>query len=367
MPADLAELLHRAAPEPAAPVDPERLWRAGRRRRYRQVAATVSVLAAAVLWAVDTGAGEPDEEVVDVTTADLTHTDDPAQGFGVEYPSTWQRATTSLTPGRTNPVEILSLGTGDLAEGSRGCPQLPTGALEAMSPTDAFVTVQEELSAPAALRPDRPDRFPPAGSEDGGEVPLCLTHPPTFGDWDLRFWWIRFQDAGRGFYVLVAIGDQATDETWAETWAILDSLRFDPVPTSAASRTVISGTLRDGLPWLVRNDAVHGLCVKLGEADLGCDDEGPVIGPGADPATPRLALAPSARSFESGSLVYGFLPAGATRVELVYDDGPSIPTGLVIEPDERFWAAPVDPDDNPDGVSYRDDGGGIWLFGLRSR
>jgi hypothetical protein len=365
MPADLAELLHHAALEPAAPVDPERLWRAGRRRRYRKVAATVTVLAAAVLWAVDTG--EAPEEAVDVATADLTHTEDPAQAFSVEYPSTWQRATTSLTPGRTNPVEILSLGTGDLVPGSRGCPQLPTGALEAMSPTDAFVTVQEELSAPAARLPNRPGRFPPAGLEDGGQVPLCLAHPPTFDDWPLRFWWLRFQDTGRGFYVLVAIGDQATEQTRAETWAILDSLRFDAPAASAASRTVISGTLLDGQPWTVRHDTVHGLCVKLGEADLGCDDEGPVIGPGADPATPRLALAPSARSFDSGSLVYGFLPAGATRVELVHDDGRSITTGVVIETDERFWAAPVDPEDNPEGVVYRDEGARIWLFGLRSR
>ena len=359
MPPDLTELLHHAAPEPAAPVDPERLWRAGRRRRYRKAAATVTVLAAALLWAVDRGP----EEAVDVATADLTRTEDPAHGFSVEYPSTWQRAATSLTPGRTNPVEILSLGTGDLVEGSRGCPELPTGTLEAMSPTDAFITVQEELSSPAALFPNRPYPFPPAGLEDGGQVPTCLAHPPTFDDWPLRFWWLRFQDTGRGFYVLVAIGDQATEQTRAETWAILDSLRFDAPPASAASRTVINGMLLDGQRWTVRNDAVHGLCVKLGVADLGCDDEGPVIGPGADPATPRLALAASARSFDSGSLVYGFLPAGATRIELIYDDGRSITPGLVIEPDERFWAAPVDPEDNPRTVAYLDgDGAELQRF-----
>ncbi|HZM42269.1 MAG TPA: hypothetical protein VFB94_24300, partial [Acidimicrobiales bacterium] len=141
MPADLAELLHHAAPEPAAPVDPERLWRAGRRRRYRKVAATLTVLSVAVLWAVDTGSREQDEDALDVSTSDRILIEDPAQGFSVEYPSTWQRATTSLTPGRTNPVEILSLGTDGLVEGSRGCPDLPTGTLEAMSPTDAFITV----------------------------------------------------------------------------------------------------------------------------------------------------------------------------------------------------------------------------------
>jgi hypothetical protein len=360
MPADLAELLHHAAPEPAAPVDPERLWRAGRRRRYRKVAATLTVLSVAVLWAVDTGSREHDEDALDVSTSDRILIEDPAQGFSVEYPSTWRRATTDLTPNLTDPVEILSLGTGYLVPGGRSCAQLPMNALKAMSPTDGFVSVQEQHSAPTGLFPDRPDRFPPPGYEGDSEVAACLSRPPKVDSW-----WIRFQDAGRAFYVLVAIGRQASEETRAETWAILDSLRFGPLPEPSGA--VITGTLLDGQPWTVRHDAVHGLCVMFGEANLGCDDQGPVIGPDADPAIPRLAPARSARSPDSGSLVYGFLPPGATRVELIYDGGPRIPTGLVVEPDERFWAAPVDPEDIPHGVGYRDDGGVIWMFGLRSR
>jgi hypothetical protein len=46
--------------------------------------------------------------------------------------------------------------------------------------------------------------------------------PPVFDHW-----WFAFNDAGRGFHVLVAIGTQASDQTRGETWAILDSLRFD--------------------------------------------------------------------------------------------------------------------------------------------
>lgn len=370
MPTDLAELLNQAAPEPTRSLDPERLWRAGQhRRRHRRVTVTVAILVVAGLsvagvnW-LDT---KPDRVV---TAAETIVADDPTHGFSVDYPATWRRATMNLTPGLTDPVEILSLGTGDLVPGGHSCAQFPVAALEAMSPTDAFMTVQERRSPQAAGLapgesfdettgfPDRPSLFPPTGSENASEVIDCLARPPVFDHW-----WFSYSEAGRGFHVLVAIGTQATQRTRAETWAILDSLQLVRItsttvqPGSPSNGAVISGLLLDGRVWTVHNDPAHGLCVTLGDEPLGCDDEGPVIASDADPATPRIALAADASSFNSGSLVYGFLPDGATSVELVHDAGGSITAGLVIEPDGRFWAVPVDPDDNPETVIYRDDTG----------
>lgn len=160
-------------------------------------------------------------------------TEVPTHGFTVEYPPTWHRAT-ALTPALADPVEILSLGTGDLSSGGHSCAQFPVAAPEAMSPTDAFVTVQERLSREGAgLRPGqpwdeaagfppRPDQFPPSDSKNVSEVVDCLAAPPVFDHW-----WFAFNDAGRGFHVLVAIGTQASDQTRGQTWAILDSLRFE--------------------------------------------------------------------------------------------------------------------------------------------
>lgn len=75
----------------------------------------------------------------------------------------------------------------------------------------------------AAGFPPRPNQFPPSGSMNNSEIVACLTEPPVFDHW-----WFAFNDAGRGFHVLVAIGTQATDQPRGEAWAILDSLQIDP-------------------------------------------------------------------------------------------------------------------------------------------
>jgi hypothetical protein len=234
MPPDLAQLLHQAAPEPSRPLDPEHVWRAGRRRRQRRrltlgftIVAVAGLAAGAVAWL---DRPEPNRTIAaggDIVAQVPTH------GFTVEYPPTWHRST-PLTPALADPVEILSLGTGDLPPGGHSCAQFPVAALEAMRPTDAFVTVQERLSTEGAgLRPGqpwdeaagfppRPDEFPPSNSRNVSEVVDCLAAPPVFDHW-----WFAFNDAGRAFHVLVAIGTNASDQTRSETWAILDSLRFE--------------------------------------------------------------------------------------------------------------------------------------------
>jgi hypothetical protein len=157
MPADLAELLHPAAPETTRSLDPEGLWRAGQyRRRHRRLAVIVAILVVAGFVVV--GVSWLDAEADRVVTApDSILVGDSTHGFSIEYPATWHRASTSLTPGLADPVEIVSLGTGDLVPGSHSCAQFPVAALEAMGRTDAFITVQERLSPHAAgLAPGQP-------------------------------------------------------------------------------------------------------------------------------------------------------------------------------------------------------------------
>ncbi|HEY8526719.1 MAG TPA: hypothetical protein VIL48_17245 [Acidimicrobiales bacterium] len=104
----------------------------------------------------------------------------------------------------------------------------------------------------------------------------------------------------------------------------------------------------------------HGLCVTLGPSDLGCDDVGPAVPPGADPATPRSAADETGYPYplpEASALAYGYLPPGADTVELVHDDGRTVTDGLAVEPTERFWAMPLAVGDNPETVVYRDAAG----------
>jgi hypothetical protein len=194
---------------------------------------TVAALGTAAVWL-----DHPESD--HTVTGDLGTHEDPTRGFAIDYPETWHRAATTLTPRLTDPVEIVSLGTGDLPAGGDACVQFPVAALEALNPTDALITIEERLSPQAAGLspgqpwddaagfPPRPQEFPPSGSKNISEVVDCLAAPPTFDHW-----WFAFNDAGRAFHVLVAIGTQASGPTRAETWAILDSFRVDPYPEAA--------------------------------------------------------------------------------------------------------------------------------------
>lgn len=159
------------------------------------------------------GVSEPSTPPVDV-----------GEGIVVEVPPGWMLAGEPLTPALVNPREILSLGTYPLRAGGNRCAQLPEQALEDLGPDDAFVSVQERSSsAPPGpeFRP-RPERFGPTLGIGYAklEFTACLEAREQFF---LR--WIPFQDQGRAFYALVAIGHDASSETRAEAWAILDGLQ----------------------------------------------------------------------------------------------------------------------------------------------
>jgi hypothetical protein len=169
--------------------------------------------------------------------------EDSGQGLGVLYPEDWNRSTTTLTRSLTEPRELLSLGTHGLRPGSELCAQMAGNALDDMSELDAFISVQErEVSsdAPPGAEsfPMRPDDFEleardadvgAACSENGG----------------IQSWWIPFRDEGRSFYLQVAIGKSASEDTRRQVTGILKSLRFTPIAARALPAAK-SGQLRDG-------------------------------------------------------------------------------------------------------------------------
>jgi hypothetical protein len=144
--------------------------------------------------------------------------------YSVSYPSSWHRATRSLTPHLSDPHEILTLGTGRLPVGGPRCAQVPVNALEAVGATGALITVQERAPANAdGGFPPRPKHFQ-LHRTPSLAIPACLApHGRP------RLTWIAFRDHGRHFYVLVALGRSATTQTRRETARILDSLRFSTI------------------------------------------------------------------------------------------------------------------------------------------
>lgn len=142
--------------------------------------------------------------------------------FSVRVPAGWHVAGESLTPKLTDPVEILAAGTlADLRPVEGECAHVPVGALEALGPRDAFVTVQERLGA--GRFPPRPQSFALVGRVRHGSAQTCAQ-----GERRLAEYWVEFADAGRRFHVLIAFGPQAPPERRREALALLDSLRFEP-------------------------------------------------------------------------------------------------------------------------------------------
>jgi hypothetical protein len=58
--------------------------------------------------------------------------------------------------------------------------------------------------------------------EEEGAEPACGDQEGT------SIYWRNFEDAGRHFRLLMAIGRDAPSKTRKEAWDILDSLRLDP-------------------------------------------------------------------------------------------------------------------------------------------
>jgi hypothetical protein len=160
---------------------------------------------------------------------------DGARDFSVSYPDGWNVAEQNLTPQLSEPVEILSLGTfplragRDIDDGLRlfDAPVAPK-ALEDMTSTDAFLSLQESGAGVTGFGA-RPDHFGPLGCDESiygcrqpKELPAALREAP------FRAWWIPFTDAGRAFYLFVAIGNDAPAVLRDQTWQVADSLSILP-------------------------------------------------------------------------------------------------------------------------------------------
>lgn len=158
--------------------------------------------------------------------------------FTVTYPVDWFVSAVPINDWVCSPFEILALATYPLRPGGEAVmdAQLPSNAVEDLGPNDILIWVNDSGSACGGERtsgngsgfPERPDRF--------GPVNVCgdfdRLYPSDGSDQvpGIRGWWIAFEDAGRGFYVFVGMGEQAyADEARAQlAWDVLDSLRFLP-------------------------------------------------------------------------------------------------------------------------------------------
>jgi hypothetical protein len=176
--------------------------------------------------------------LTEATDGRLRTLHDGARDFSVSYPDGWNVAEENLTPQLSEPAEILSLGTfplrtgRDIDDGLRlfDAPVAPK-ALEDMTSKDAFLSLQESSAVFAGFEA-RPGHFGPLGCDESiygcrppKELPAALREAP------FRAWWIPFKDAGRAFYLFVAIGTDATPQLRQQAWAVADSLSFEPDPS----------------------------------------------------------------------------------------------------------------------------------------
>jgi hypothetical protein len=130
-----------------------------------------------------------------------------------------------LTPRLASPHEIFAAGTYSLRPGGESCLHFPVNAMEDLGSEDVLVWIAE--AEPFGGSYPRPESFPGEPPDPELEARYCLQNP----DKAYTQWWISFSQGNRSFYVLVAMGNEVTDERRAETWRMLDS--FDPAPASS--------------------------------------------------------------------------------------------------------------------------------------
>lgn len=184
----------------------------------------LAVVALTIALAAGCGGGLQSAPAIEARSGWTTYHDE-RRGYTATFPSDWHRAREKLA-NLSEPREILSLGTYPLRHrASARCPvpMCPVPALDGLGPTDVLVSVQESSGdgATGAAR-RRPMRLPRAG---------LRTPPGAIPCWRgrvRRMAFHGFSDAGRNFYVFVAVGTRVSRRTRRELQRVLDSLRFDP-------------------------------------------------------------------------------------------------------------------------------------------
>jgi hypothetical protein len=154
--------------------------------------------------------------------------DDQADGLTISFPSSWALAAGNLTPNLINPRELVALGTYSLNTNSSSnlCPQFPTAAMDAMGSGDAFISILGAGASPNSQT--NPFSARPAGGFDASsgvnlsrtDFLQCLAHPLNGSGQ-----WIAFSQAGRNFYVLAAIGTDASATLRSDVYMILNSIQ----------------------------------------------------------------------------------------------------------------------------------------------
>ncbi len=148
-----------------------------------------------------------------------------ARTLDFDLPEGWQVAESSLTPNLGDPREILSVGTFPMVAGGDTCAQVPESAMEALGPEDVLVSLQERSQVDASSFGPRPVSFEPLlDGIDRGDAFECVD-PSERADIGTLLW-LPFRDDDRGFYLIVVMGTEVTDETRDQTVAMLDSLDF---------------------------------------------------------------------------------------------------------------------------------------------
>jgi hypothetical protein len=150
----------------------------------------------------------------------------PTANDALDYnlPEGWQVAETTLTPNLGDPKEILSAGTFPLRPGGDNCAHMPDAAMEDLGSEDVLVSLQERPTPDESFAP-RPESFAPVLTGISHGDAFECTEASQRVDLGVLVW-LSFQDQGRSFYLLVAMGTDINDETRQQTVEFLDSLRF---------------------------------------------------------------------------------------------------------------------------------------------
>lgn len=230
MTTDLRGSLETAVSGPKPEADVTEAWRKAHRRNSLKrvlkvsgpVVALIVVVVAALFSPIRLGTRSA------AAVPGWSTYEDQADGLTMSFPSDWTMAAGNLTPNLINPKELVALGTYSLSTNASStlCPQFPAAALDAMGSSDAFISILG--SEPSANSRTHPFPARPAGGFDRSsgvnlsttDFPQCLAHPLN-GNGQ----WIAFSQAGRDFYVLVAIGTSAPASLRSDVYTILDSLQ----------------------------------------------------------------------------------------------------------------------------------------------
>jgi hypothetical protein len=225
MSGDPGELLKRAAGIATRSIDVGAIVRRGtslKRRRFAYVTGTaVLSLVALTLGGIALSHNRPPvPSSVGVQRSNFViyRSQDPT--FSIRYPRSWYRARSSLTPNLSSPHELFSIGTRPLNYRGTDCAHLPKSALQDLTATDSFISV-EESGGPGF--PARPADFRTSARPVGGFECVARRAP-------LDVYWLNFRDSGRQFYALIAIGKRASEAVKSQTWAALNSFSTTKQP-----------------------------------------------------------------------------------------------------------------------------------------